>query len=258
MKIVDIINIIDKAAPEEFAMDWDNSGFLLGDKNSEVKKVLVALDVTSDSVEQAIHEKCNMIIAHHPMFFKGIKSIDYGTPQGNVIKKLIKNDISVYACHTNKDASEQGINARLAEMFSLTEVEVLEKNPNNSEVGIGRVGNLEKEISLTRLCEMTKALLNTPCVRLIKGKADTIKRMAVASGSCSEFIPEAVKLGAEVIITADMKYHDSLDAAELGVSVIDAGHYPTEFLVTDILADLLKDTEIEVVKSHSKDIFLYM
>ena len=113
-------------------------------------------------------------------------------------------------------------------------------------------------IDSTEITKLTKKLLNTPCVRAVKGNDDKIKRIAVASGSCAEYIPLAAKLGADAIITADMKYHDSLDASESGMNVIDAGHYPTEFIITDILEKLLQNKNVETVKSYNKDVFLYI
>ena len=258
MKVSDIINIINEAAPEEYAMKWDNSGFLIGDKNKDVRKVLLALDVTEETAIQAEAENCDMIISHHPMFFGGIKAIDYSTPAGRTVRNLVKNDIAVYACHTNMDAAEKGINHVLAEMFGLSDCVVLDPNPGAEGIGIGRVGNTGREYTLEELCELTKNLLDTPCVRAIKGNDEKITRIAVASGSCSEFIPSAIALGAQAIITADMKYHDSLDAYEAGMNVIDAGHYPTEFIVTGILEKLLENTGVETVKSHNRDVFIYI
>lgn len=256
MKVSDIINIINTAAPEKYAMKWDNSGFLIGDRDAEVRKVLLALDVTEATAKQAERDGCDMIVSHHPMFFGGIKAIDYSTPVGRTVKTLIKNDIAVYACHTNMDAAENGINSYLAGAYGLSDVTVLEPNPDYPEVGIGRVGTLEREYTVEELCEMTKKLLGTPQVRLVKGGKDSVRRIAVASGSCAEFIPSAMAQGAEVIITADMKYHDSLDAFEAGMNVIDAGHYPTEYVITGILEKLLKD--VETVRSENRDVFRYI
>lgn len=258
MLVSHIIDIINNAAPEKYALSWDNSGFLVGDKNSPVKKVLLALDVTEETAMQAQNEGCDMIISHHPMFFGGIKSVDYETAEGRTLRTLIKNDIAVYACHTNMDAAENGINAYLAELFELTDTVILENNPETPGIGIGRVGNLPKEYTLEELCGLTKKLLNTPCVRAVKGNENKISVLAVASGSCSEYIEKAASLGADAIITGDMKYHDSLDAKGLGINVIDAGHYPTEFLVTDIFEKLLENTGIQTVKSNNKDVFIYI
>lgn len=255
MKISDIISLINEKAPEKYALSWDNPGLLIGDESKQASRALLALDVTEETANQAVRDRCEIIIAHHPMFFGGIKKLTDDSPLGRCVHTLMKNDIAVYACHTNMDAAEDGINERLAGLFSLTDRKILAPDERFENIGIGRVGKLPNEMSIEELCEKTKSLLKTPFVRVISGGRGKIEKIAVASGSCSEFIPLAKSLGAQAIITADMKYHDSIDAYESGMYVIDAGHYPTEFLVTDIFADILKTAPIEIVISENKDVF---
>lgn len=255
MKVSEIIEAINSFAPEEHALSWDNPGLLLGNKNANAERVLLCLDVTEQSAAQAVRDNCQMIISHHPLFFGNVKNLSDELPLGRCVHTLMKNDISVYACHTNMDAAKGGINAKLAEMFELDDCEILVPDEKFAGIGIGKVGNLKKELTLKELCEKTKEILKTPFVRAVIGKSDKINRIAVASGSCAEFIPNAKRAGADAIITADMKYHDSLEAFESGICVIDAGHYPTEFAVTDIFEDILADLPIETVKSENEDVF---
>lgn len=255
MKINDIISLIENEAPEKYALSWDNPGLLIGDRDADVKRALLCLDVTEQTALQAAREGCGIIISHHPMFFGGVKKLTADTAVGRTVSTLMKNDIAVYACHTNMDAAKNGINARLAELFSLSDCTILAPDERYENIGIGRVGVLPEEMSIKELCEAAKKLLKTPFVRAVMGGSGKIKKLAVASGSCAEYIPRAKMLGADAIITADMKYHDSLDAFEDGIYVIDAGHYPTEFLVTDIFERILKDAPIETVKSENRDVF---
>lgn len=255
MNIKNIIDLIEAAAPKELAYPWDNVGLLIGGTDKEVNKIMLTLDTDLRTVREAVDKECDMIISHHPIMFGGIKRIDFDTPEGEMINLLIKNDIAVYAAHTNMDAAEMGINSVLARLFELSDVKVLEEC---IDTGIGRYGNLKSEISFAELCSLTKQVLNTPCVRASGDMSRKIKKLAVASGSCAEYIENAVQSGCDAIITGDLKYHETIDGTEKGICIIDAGHYPTEIIVKDIFAELLKDTDTELVYSHSRDIFKYI
>ena len=122
MRACEIIEKIEEFAPQRLACSWDNPGFLCGNPDKEVNKVLLTLDVDLFSVNEAIEKGADMIISHHPLFFTGLKKIDFSTPEGKIVELLIKNDIVVFAAHTNMDAAEKGINQRLAKMFDLQEI----------------------------------------------------------------------------------------------------------------------------------------
>ena len=251
----DIIGIVEKAAPLELAYPWDNSGFLCGDINKEVKKMYITLDVNNYTVDEAVKEGADMILSHHPIMFGGIKKIDYSTPQGYVIKQLIKNDIALYASHTPMDCAVNGINEALAEKIGIINRKILEPNESFEGCGLGRYGDLKNEMTLRCFAETVKKALNTPFVRICGNPDTVIKTAAVGGGACDDLIPTAKAMGADAMVTSDMKYHISMDSVESGICVIDAGHYPTELFVTDIFADLFKDCDIEIVKSTEKDIF---
>lgn len=253
MKVHEIAALIENEAPSELAYPWDNVGILCGDRDKEVKKALVTLDVNEYTVNEAVSENCGMIISHHPILLNGIKRIDYSTSEGRMIKALIKNDIALFAAHTNMDTAENGINSALAKLFSLQNIKILEKNGENT--GLGRYGNLTKSVTLKEFAKTVKTYLNTPFVRVSGNLDNIVKTVAVASGSCSDIIPEALKKGCDVIITADMKYHNAIENVESGIAVIDAGHYPTETIVMDIFEEILKNTGMQTVKSKNKDIF---
>ena len=257
MNINKIIDLIEAAAPKELAYPWDNVGLLIGGRDKEVRKILLTLDTDLYTVREAINNKCDMIISHHPIMFGGIKRIDFDTSEGEMINLLIKNDIAVYAAHTNMDAAEAGINSVLARLFELSDVKVLEEC-GDLTTGIGRYGNLKNEISFEELCSLAKKVLNTPCVRASGDMSKKIKKLAVASGSCAEYIENAVHAGCDAIITGDLKYHETIEGTEKGICIIDAGHYPTEVIVKDIFAELLKNTDTELVYSHQSDIFKFV
>ncbi|MCH5209517.1 MAG: Nif3-like dinuclear metal center hexameric protein [Oscillospiraceae bacterium] len=257
MKANDIINIIEKVCPENLAYPWDNVGLLCGDSEKEVNKVFVTLDTNIKTVKEAIEKKADMIVSHHPVLLGGIKRIDYTTSQGQMIKLLIENNIPLFAAHTNMDTAKGGINDRLAIMFNLTDIEILEQHTCDTTAGLGRIGKLKNTVKFDEFTKKCKEVLNTT-IRAAGDFNTDIKTVAVASGSCSEIIPLAKEKGADVIITGDMKYHNMIDMTELGICVIDAGHYPTEICVMDIFEDILKDCDIEIIKSENKDIFNFI
>ena len=258
MKVIDIAEKIEKLFPPELAESYDNIGLLCGSGEKEVKTILVTLDTNLAVAKEAVKVGADMIVSHHPILFGGIKRIDYGTPTGKMLKLLIENDIAVFAAHTNLDSAKGGINDALAKLFELKDIKVLEPNSNNQKAGLGRYGKLKKPITLFELAEMTKEKLGTPRVRM-SGRPDTvIENLAIASGSCSEVIPTAMRKGCEAIITGDMKYHETIENVEAGICIIDAGHYPTETIAMDIFESVLKGSGVEIIKSKYRDIFRFV
>lgn len=257
MKANKIIEIIETMCPERLAYPWDNVGLLCGDGEKEVKKIFVTLDTNLTTVKEAVSRGADMIVSHHPILMGGIKRIDYSAPTGQMLRLLIENNIVLFAAHTNMDTARGGINDRLAEMFSLADVKILDRHTDDPAAGLGRYGRLKSPITFGEFVKMCGEILNTP-LRAAGDFDKMITVAAVASGSCSEIIPLAREKGADVIITGDMKYHNMIDMTEAGMCVVDAGHYPTEICVMDIFAELLKNTDAEIIKSENKDIFTFI
>ncbi len=249
MKLFEIATLIEKEFPLSDAYEWDNVGLLLGDREKEVKKVLITLDVCYNTATEAIENGVDLIISHHPILFGGTKKITSDTIEGKVLLSLMSNNIAVYAAHTNCDVGKNGINAKLAKLFDLTDVENLE------DTGLGRIGNLKNPLTFSEFIKVTKKNLKTPFVRCSGSDDAKISRVAIGSGACSDSIPVAIDKGADVMITADMKYHDMINLTESGISIIDAGHFPTEIIVIDIFENILKNTDLELIKSKNTDIF---
>ncbi len=252
MKLKEIINIIEKNYPPELAYEWDNSGLFFGDLEKEINKVLVTLDITPQIIDQAIECSADLVLAHHPISMGGIKTLADGTMLSDMIINAVKNDICIYSAHTNMDTAKNGINQKLAELFELEDVTVLENDKPYEDCGLGRVGNMKEVMLLSDFCDLVKNKLNTPFVRVCADECK-VRRIAVASGSCSEYVPAAIKKGADVIITADMKYHNCIEFVYDGIAIIDAGHFPTENIVKDMFKELLPD--VEVVSAENEDIF---
>ncbi len=255
MKAYEIAEIIEKTAPKELAYDWDNPGFQCGGAGAEVKKALLCLDVTPEAVDEAVKTGADMIISHHPMFFRGIKRIDTDTARGAMIAKIIRAGICVYSAHTNMDTAPEGLNAELAKICGIKNPEILERNPCYPDAGLGIIGDLENPMTAGELAVSVRERLGSDCIRFVGDKKTPVSRAAVGSGSCSELIPIAMERGAQCIITGDIKYHEALDAKNDGMAVIDAGHYPTEAFVTRIFEKILSGADIETEIFTGADAF---
>lgn len=252
-----IINAMEKEFPAELAYEWDNVGLLLGRRSRRVKKALIALDINKNSVEEAVNIGADAIISHHPAIFSPVKRITDETAP--LILKLLENNICVYSAHTNADNAADGVNERLARMIGLSQTEIIDPCEGFAGCGLGRVGNLPSPSDLRTLCETVKEKLSTPAVRVVNPRGGVIERVAVLGGSCSEFIPAAMRLGAQAVITGDMKYHNSLDLADMGVTVIDAGHFPTERHIVNRFKEVIDKIDgIEAVICDEEDVFKYM
>lgn len=251
MILSEIIKIIEAEYPKNLAYEWDNVGLLAGRADMDIKTVLVTLDITPDVVKEAKECGAELILSHHPLIFDGIKNFCENNSKTNMYIDIIRNKIAVYSAHTNMDTAPNGINQKLSELFSI-------KNtmPLDPETGLGRVGDIEPKPCGDFIKEVSEKL-STP-IRFSGDREKIIKRAAVGSGACADLIPNAIAGGADVFITADVKYHNAIDAVSDGLSIIDAGHYPTEIIVMDMFWELLKNTDLKIVKSKNKDIFSFI
>ena len=261
-KVIDISKRIEKMAPVFLKEDYDNVGIMVGDPQQEVKKVLLALDCTNEVLAEAVENNCDMIIAHHPLLFRRPKSIVKGDFLGDKVIKLIKEDITLYACHTNLDSARNGINETIVKMIGFESDEIIEPHDknDNKDCGIGRIIRLNKSITLNDVIQKVKNNLNIKELRVAKGR-DEIKTIAVINGSGQDFFDAAKRLGADCIITGDTTYHFVSDYKEMGINIIDAGHFGTEFTVFIKTLEFLKEefTDVEFINStKSKDPYEFL
>lgn len=246
IKVNNIIKEMELLAPTYLKEDFDNVGLMVGDKNKEVKKVLLALDCTLKVIEEAKKENVELIITHHPLIFKRPSSITTDTLQGKKIIELIKNDISLYSSHTNLDSVENGLNDTIVSILGFDNFKILEKNKRDDKAGLGRIVSLNESIQLEDLISKIKKSLNINNLRVVKGK-DKINKIAIINGSGQDFIGKAVALGADCIITGDTTYHFASDYKEMEISILDVGHFASEqitfFNVMENLKEKFKDVE---------------
>ena len=246
IKVNNIIKEMELLAPTYLKEDFDNVGLMVGDKNKEVKKVLLALDCTLKVIEEAKKENVELIITHHPLIFKRPSSITTDTLQGKKIIELIKNDISLYSSHTNLDSVENGLNDTIVSILGFDNSKILDNNKRDDKAGLGRIVSLNESIQLEDLISKIKKSLNINNLRVVKGK-DKVNKIAIINGSGQDFIGKAVALGADCIITGDTTYHFASDYKEMEISILDVGHFASEqitfFNVMENLKEKFKDVE---------------
>lgn len=252
-----ILGLLQAAAPQELALSWDNVGLLV-DAGKPVDGVLTALDITPAVVREAVENDCQLIVSHHPVIFQPIKSL----AADDVPALLMKNGISAICMHTNLDAAEGGVNEVLAGIFGMQDWEVFAD-------GCGRVGEVDP-ITVPELARKAQAVLGGRCNRPRSGPAvqvkfadsgKTVKRLAVISGAGGSMFEDALAVRADCLLTGEANHHAAIDAVRLGLSLVAAGHYATEFPVCAAIADRLRAAfpELEVrVSGENRDPFTYI
>ncbi|MDI6401164.1 Nif3-like dinuclear metal center hexameric protein [Balneolaceae bacterium ANBcel3] len=253
-----ILEFLEEWAPQSTKLEYDNVGLLVGNSEQEPRKVLVTLDVTDEVVEEAIQKQAHLIIAHHPLIFRKLSRITEDDAVGSLIYRLVKNDISLIAAHTNLDAAYGGVSFVLAEKLGLREIEFLKpsgsdnsERPSNvsEESGFGAIGTLEQPMAADVFLRHVAQTLNVRGLRY-SGFSDTISKVAVCGGSGVFLTDEAVKKGAHAYVTADIKYHEFFYGSS-SFLLVDAGHYESEVPVIGALCDRLSGRfpDIEVIAS---------
>ena len=258
-KVSEILSCITEVAPIHWQESYDNSGLLVGDANALVDKALLTLDLTEKVIDEAIENSFHLVISHHPLIFKGLKNILVDDTTGRIITKAIKHDISIAAMHTNIDNSFYGVNRVLAEQLGLKNLQILRSQQSvvssqcsesesvsasvsesvlESQVGSGMVGVLENEMSENDFLKFIKEKLNVGAIRHTELLNRPIKKVAICGGSGSFLINDAKRCGADVYVTADLKYHDFFDA-DNEILIVDAGHFETEQFTKQLFADII-------------------
>lgn len=250
--------VMNRIAPRALAEEWDNPGLLVGSFDAPVEKIFVSLDVTDEVVEAAVDFGANLIVAHHPIIFRAVKNFRTDLPLGKKLATLIKNDVAVFAAHTNLDSATGGVNDVLAEKLGLLDVQ----NFGDEEISLGRIGRLQSKMTARDFALHVKKSLNAEFVRLVDAGDFEIERVGLCSGAGSEFISKAKFYGAQAFVTGDLKYHEAQSAIENKIHVVDAGHFATEFPIVHALAEILRaeferlDYKIKIAEdTNSRDVF---
>jgi dinuclear metal center YbgI/SA1388 family protein len=245
LKIHDIIRFLDTIAPREWQESYDNAGLIVGNESWDCQGVLICLDSTEQIVEEAIDKKCNLIIAHHPILFSGIKKINGNHYVEKALIKAIKNDIAIFAIHTNLDnAYRNGVNMRIAEQISLVDTTVLlpktyDKNVDMS-IGAGLTGYLTRPMQTHDFLHFLKERMELSILKHTKIIKNSIHKVALCGGAGSFLIHRAIASDSDIYITSDIKYHEFFEANNQ-IILADIGHYESEKYTIDLLFNILQN-----------------
>ncbi len=247
MTFYELYKALDARFPQSLMCEWDNDGIMCADSlDGAVNKVLISLDVTAEAVDYAIKNGFDTIISHHPLVFKGQKAI---TPLNYTQKKLlslIKNGIRVMSFHTRLDAGNGGVNDALADVLGLKVTERDESEP------IGRICELDSEMPIADFASLVKEKLSAPTISYVGEHG--VKRVYLVGGDGKDMIPNAICTGADTLLTGNASYNSMLDAEEMGLNVIEAGHFYTENPVCRLLGlyvkELCGNIELELFNSN--------
>ena len=258
----EVFAFLQEKAPFELQEGFDNAGFLVGREEASVSKILVALDITEQVVQEAAEQGAQLIVSHHPVIFGGAKSVTDQTVTGRVLLALAESHIAAICAHTNLDAVEGGVNDALALRLGLTDIRQLKQEGVDGQgrpYGIGRVG-LVPELPLYDFAMAVKRLLGANGIRLVDG-GKLVHRVAVGGGACAEFMSDALAQGCDTFVTSDVKYNHFLDAKALGLNLVDAGHFPTENVICPVLQDWLSEAFPQVsvaISQRHTEVFSYL
>ncbi len=262
VRLSKIIEELELIAPSEGKYSWDNVGLLVGDDSQRVNRVFVCLDITSENAALAAEFGAELIISHHPLIFEPLKSVTEGTVTGGIVRTLIQNNISAFCMHTSFDTADGGMNDLLAMRLELENVRKFTHDECIDEGGepldgIGRVGVLERPMRLEDFLIYVKNILGSSAVKYCGNLDETVQTVALCGGSGGAELYAAYHSGADVYVTGDLKHDHGRIAKEIGLNMVDAGHFETENIICDFLAEFFANRfpEIEVMKSQAKPYF---
>ena len=243
MKLQELIDYMHSIAPLHYQESYDNSGHLVGNSDDEINSVLISLDATEEVLDEAIELGANVVISHHPIIFSGLKSLTSRNYVQRVVQKAIKNDINLFAIHTNLDnVYYHGVNTYLANILELKDVEILSKKPNvenaSQTIGAGAIGNLAEPMDEMAFLSALKAKMGLDCIKYTALRGKMLSKVALCGGSGRFLLPEAIKQKADIFISSDFKYHEFFDA-DNQIVIADIGHFESEQHTIRMLHEIL-------------------
>lgn len=235
IKVRDITTVIEQYAPLTTQEEWDNSGLMVGSLESDVTAIFLALDCTEEVIDEALQVGANLIITHHPLIFKGLTTIGESTYVERCVKKLIKEDITLYCAHTNLDKMSGGVSAMMADKLKLEQREILA--PDSDGIGLGLVGTLPSPVEIEPLLNTIKELFGCKVLRTSTPIKGEVHRISLCGGSGSSLINKAYLSKAQLYITGDISYHHFF--CEEDFMVVDIGHYESEIGAIELLEEII-------------------
>jgi dinuclear metal center YbgI/SA1388 family protein len=237
-----IAEFLDAFAPLRLAEAWDNVGLLLGDRQRPAERVMTCLTITPATAAEAIAERADLIVSHHPLPFAALKKLTTDSHDGRLLWQLARAGVSIFSPHTAFDSAADGINQRLAVGIGLVDIAPLvpaAEIGGAPHLGAGRCGRLERPESLATVVDRVKQFLKIERVQIVGAASTRVTKVGIACGSGAELMPDAIRQACDCFLTGEARFHAALAAEAAGVSMILAGHYATERFAVERLAEIL-------------------
>ncbi len=245
VQIWELSDFLEQFAPRQLAESWDNVGLLIGDPEQPVARLMTCLTVTPTTVAEAIAERVDLIVTHHPLPFHPLQRVTPATTPGNLVWRLCRAGIAVYSPHTAFDSAGQGINQMLAEACGLQAVSPLLPHPvlgtggDSTALGSGRWGTLAVPQTVAELGHRLQRFLGLAQLQLVGDPAQLVERVATACGSGGDFLSAARERGCHVLVTGEASFHTCLEAEARSITLLLLGHYASERFAVERLAEHL-------------------
>ena len=254
LTVADIMLMLEEISPTYLAEDWDNVGLQIGAMGWPVNKIWVTLDPLFPIIKKACQENVDLLITHHPLFFKPLMNLDIGTVMGGIVAACIRNNLSVYSAHTNFDSVRGGLNDILADRIGLSNCRVLDdakimKKESDGCHGIGRIGVLPQSVKLNQLAISLKKRMHLKAIRMVGDPDLVVTKVAICTGSGAGLLDKFISSEAQLYISGDIKYHDAISVLEHGKGIIDLGHFASEQIMLDVVAKRLRK-RVQSLTSH--------
>lgn len=238
MKIKDITDVIERFAPLAYQESYDNAGLIVGRPDDEVRQALLAVDVTDEVLDEAEREGCDLVITHHPIVFHPLKRFNSADMVQRCVERAIRRGIALYACHTNLDSAPGGMSWRLAALLGIGELSVLQPSEGDPRAGFGVVGELPEPLPTVEFLRRIQQRLGVKVVRHSDLVSEQVRRIALCTGAGASLMADARRAGADLYVTADLKYNDFMFPDGEFV-VADIGHFESEYCAIELLFEVL-------------------
>jgi len=250
----DIARLIEQETPPSLAETWDNVGLQVGDGDWSVRKIWVALDATRTVIDKAVKSRIDMLITHHPLLFRPLKTLDLATPIGHILEKTVRHRLAVYSAHTNLDRVKGGVNDILADRLGLRDPVIMDAEQNGEKGGFSRMGILDTPRLLKAYVKMLKKNLGLSHIRFSGDPKMAIHKVALCAGSGSGLLDVFLGSDADVFVSGDLKYHDARRIQDYGRGLIDIGHFHSEYLFIEVWMGRLQESihrnDFDVIVQH--------
>lgn len=242
LKVKDICRAIEEYAPLSLQESYDNAGLQVGDAEAVVSAVLLCLDVTEETIHEAKARSCNLIVSHHPLIFKGLKSLTGADQTQRIVMDALREGISIYSAHTNLDSAIEGVSYEMAHQLNLKNLEVLIPSEKDPKIGLGIIGYYDNPVPQL---EFLRKVKETFAVKALRYSGQTqhlvVRKVALCGGSGASFLKEALASKADAYLSGDFKYHDYTSYG-LDILIADIGHHESELCSRKILSRIIRET----------------